>query len=118
MSGIFSSIFGNNTGPVNLDSESFEQKITEDKEAVLLDVRTSSENIEARIPNSKLIDISNPNFLNEIENLDRNKSYYVYCRSGNRSYHAAKAMLQMGFEKVFNLAPGIIGWRGQLETGS
>jgi rhodanese-related sulfurtransferase len=55
--------------PINLDSISFEQKIAEedDADSVLLDVRTPMENKEARIPNSKLVDISSPSFVNEIE---------------------------------------------------
>lgn len=99
----------------NLDSETFKNKLKEDSEAVLLDVRTPVEHQMERIPDSILIDIYNPMFREEIEKLDRNKSYYVYCRSGNRSFHAGNYMLQMGFEKVYNLKPGIIGWNGEKE---
>jgi rhodanese-related sulfurtransferase len=118
MSGVLSNLFGSNNKPVNLDSSSFENQVKEDADSVLLDVRTPMENMEARIPNSKLIDISSPTFMDEIEALDKSKSYYVYCRSGNRSYHAGKAMIKMGFEKVYNLAPGIIGWHGDVESGN
>jgi rhodanese-related sulfurtransferase len=100
----------------NLDADTFREKIAEDKNAVLLDVRTPMENQMVRIPNSILIDINNPMFMQEIEKLDKNKSYYVYCRSGNRSYHAGNYMLQAGFEKVYNLKPGIIGWNGEKES--
>jgi rhodanese-related sulfurtransferase len=53
--------------------------------------------------------------MQEIEKLDKNKTYYVYCRSGNRSFHAGNFMLQAGFQKVYNLEPGIIGWHGEKE---
>jgi rhodanese-related sulfurtransferase len=99
----------------NLDAKTFEQKIAADKDAVLLDVRTPMENQMVRIPNSILIDINSPMFMEEIGKLDKNKSYYVYCRSGNRSYHAGNYMLKEGFEKVYNLEPGIIGWNGKKE---
>jgi len=99
----------------NLDAKMFEKRVTEDKEAILLDVRTPMEHQMVRIPNSILIDINSPTFLQEIEKLDKNKSYYVYCRSGNRSFHAGNYMLKAGFDKVFNLEPGIIGWQGQKE---
>lgn len=118
MAGIFSTVFGNKLKPIDLDAASFEDQVKQDGDAVLLDVRTPMENNQARIPNSKLIDISSPSFLDEIESLDKSKSYYVYCRSGNRSYHAGVAMLKMGFENVYNLAPGIIGWKGQVESGN
>ena len=99
----------------NLDAESFRKKLEEDSDAVLLDVRTPMEHQMVRIPNSILIDIYNPHFTQEIEKLDKNKSYYVYCRSGNRSYHAGNFMIEAGFEKVYNLEPGIIGWKGEKE---
>ena len=99
----------------NLDAQTFEKKVAEDKNAVLLDVRTSMENQMVRIPNSILIDINSPMFMQEIEKLDKSKSYYVYCRSGNRSFHAGNYMLKVGFEKVYNLESGIIGWHGEKE---
>jgi len=99
----------------NLDAKTFESRIAEDKDAVLLDVRTPMEHQMVRIPNSILIDINNPMFAQEVDKLDKNKSYYVYCRSGNRSYHAGNYMLKIGFEKVYNLEPGIIGWDGDKE---
>jgi rhodanese-related sulfurtransferase len=102
----------------NLDSESFKKKLKEDKNSVLLDVRTPMEHNMVRIPNSILIDIYSPSFPQEIEKLDKNKSYYVYCRSGNRSFHAGNFMLGAGFEKVYNLEPGIIGWNGEKEFSS
>ena len=100
---------------IDLDASSFEQQFKGDADAVLIDVRTKGEHDEVKIPNSKLIDLTSPMFLDEIENLDKEKSYYLYCRSGNRSYHAGRAMIDRGFEKVYNLAPGIIGWRGETE---
>jgi len=99
----------------NLDAKAFEKNLAEDKEAVLLDVRTPMENQMVRIPNSVLVDLNSPLFIQEIEKLDRKKSYYVYCRSGNRSFHAGNYMLKVGFEKVYNLEPGIIGWHGKKE---
>jgi len=99
----------------NLDAKTFEQKIAEDKDAVLLDVRTPMEHQMVRIPNSIRIDINSPEFMEAIDKLDNTKSYYVYCRSGNISFHAVNYMLKAGFEKVFNLEPGIIGWIGKKE---
>jgi rhodanese-related sulfurtransferase len=99
----------------NLSAEAFLQKLNEDDDAVLIDVRTELENQTARIPISLLIDYRSPAFIMELNKLDRSKNYYLYCRSGNRSYHAGNQMLQMGFETVYNLQPGIIGWKGITE---
>ncbi|MDZ7767023.1 MAG: rhodanese-like domain-containing protein [Melioribacteraceae bacterium] len=100
---------------IDLNSESFEKQMNEDENAVLIDVRTKAEHDEVRIPNSKLIDLMNPAFNEEIDKLDKDKSYFLYCRSGNRSYHAGRAMINKGFTKVYNLEPGIIGWMGDTE---
>jgi len=99
----------------NLDAESFQKKIADDIDAVLLDVRTPMEHQMERIPNSFLIDINNAMFIQEVKKLDKKKNYYVYCRSGNRSFIAGNYMLKAGFEKVYNLQPGIIGWQGEKE---
>lgn len=99
----------------NVDAEDFEKLIKEDGNGVLVDVRTSAENKILRIPNSILIDITSPFFLPEIDKLDRNKNYYLYCQRGNRSLHAGNQMLNVGFKKVCHLQPGIIGWKGETE---
>ncbi|TSA28749.1 MAG: rhodanese-like domain-containing protein [Ignavibacteriales bacterium] len=91
--------------------------MNEEKNSILLDVRTLEENKTLRIPNSKIIDIHKPNFLDQIDKLDRSKPYFVYCHAGRRSNSACKQMKSMGFEKVFNLKGGIISWRGKTEQG-
>jgi len=115
MNSFISSFLKSNNNIANLSSEEFEKKLKEEKEAVLIDVRTQHEYYDARIPSSKLIDLMNPHFSQELEKLDKSKSYFLYCRSGNRSYFAAKEMKKLGFEKVFNLETGIIGWNGEIE---
>ena len=97
---------------VNLDPDTFEQRIREDENAILIDVRTPMENQSKRIPNSVLIDISSPQFLSEINKLDKTKNYYLYCRSGSRSFIAGMQMISMGFNNVSHLQPGIKGWKG------
>lgn len=115
MLSIFSSLSGRRKAVANLDSETFEKMMIETGDAVILDVRTLDEYNTVRIPNSILIDIYKPEFLDEIEKLDREKTYFIYCRSGSRSYNAAKQMQKMGFENVFNLENGIIDWHGPVE---
>ncbi len=117
MTSILSSLFGNHNDISNLDSESFERMMNEEKNFLLLDVRTLEEHKSLRIPNSRLIDIHKPNFLDQIEKLNRSKTFFVYCRSGSRSHSASRQMKSMGFEKVYNLKGGIISWHGKTEQG-
>ncbi len=112
---ILNSIYGEEVN--NLAPTTFEKMMKEEKNAAILDVRTHAENILVRIQNSILIDIYKPDFLEKINELDRSKTYFVYCRTGIRSYNASKQMLQMGFEKVYNLETGIISWTGEVEHG-
>lgn len=114
---IFNGIFSNKENVINLDPESFENMMNEDSDCIILDVRTLEENINVRIPNSVLIDIYKPDFIEKVNELDRKKKYLVYCRSGNRSYSACSQMQKMGFEKIFNLGHGIIKWNGKVEKG-
>ena len=71
---------------MNLDQSIWEKQFISEKNAVIIDVRTPEEFELSRIPNSKNIDFYNPqNFMQEIEKLDKDVSYYVYCRTGVRS---------------------------------
>jgi rhodanese-related sulfurtransferase len=50
--------------------------------------------------------------MQEMENYDKSKTYYIYCRSGRRSNSAAKYMKSKGF-KVYDMQGGINNWCGQ-----
>jgi rhodanese-related sulfurtransferase len=110
-----SASFFNRVKVHNLDATEFEKTFKETKDAVLIDVRTEEENYHARIPNSILINIYESSFALEIEKLDKNKTYFIYCHSGSRSYSACTFMLQKGFEKVFNLQDGLVSWQSELD---
>jgi rhodanese-related sulfurtransferase len=45
-----------------------------------------------------------------VAELDRKKEIVVICRSGGRSAQVAQFLERQGFEKVFNLAGGILAW--------
>lgn len=96
----------------NLNVNEFEQGIAQNGGAVIIDVRTPMEYHEGHLKNAKLIDISEPTFEKQIEQLDKSKPYYVYCRSGGRSSNASQIMIQKGFTKVYNLQGGIMAWLG------
>ena len=87
-----------------------------DDNAVILDVRTQEEVDEGKIPNSLHIDIyKGPEFMDKINQLDKSKNYYVYCRAGSRSAQACTVMNQLGFENTYNLVGGISQWTGAIE---
>jgi rhodanese-related sulfurtransferase len=93
----------------DLSVTEFSSKIAESG-VVTLDVRTPGEFAEGYIEGARLIDFQSGNFENEIATLDKNATYAVYCRSGNRSGQAVKVMKDAGFSKVFNMNGGVIEW--------
>jgi len=77
---------------------------------VIVDVRTPQEFKVGHIEDSALIDYYSKNYLKELNALDKNKTYLIYCRSGNRSLRTLGMIKEMGFKKVYNIDRGLIGW--------
>ena len=77
---------------------------------IILDVRTSLEFHDGHIEGALNIDVNLPSFSEELEQLDRNATYLVYCRSGNRSRTALRKMDDLGFTRVYHLTNGITEW--------
>ncbi len=84
--------------------------IAQNKDLVILDVRTPQETDLGTIPNALIIDFYNSNFDTEIAKLDKSKSYLVYCRSGGRSVDASNKMIATGFSDVTNMKGGYSAW--------
>ncbi|MCE2497177.1 MAG: rhodanese-like domain-containing protein [Flavobacteriales bacterium] len=97
----------------NIDSAAFEAGMNSEG-AVIIDVRTPGEWYEGVIPGALLIKVMDPSFADRVNEMDREKSYYVYCRSGNRSGMVASFMAQRGFTQVYNLQDGIMSWTGPI----
>jgi rhodanese-related sulfurtransferase len=108
---IFSSC--SNTSSENfktIDFSEFEELLDENKENkdfVIIDIRTKREILVGKIENALEIDFYLSNFRAELNKLDKNKTYLIYCRSGNRSGQALKIMKELGFKIVYNLEGGI-----------
>jgi rhodanese-related sulfurtransferase len=102
---------------MNLTQEEWVSQFEADENTVILDVRTEDEFNDGFIANAINIDIHRgQDFINEIEALDKDKKYYVYCRSGMRSAKACEIMNQLGFESTYNLLGGILDWEGTVVT--
>jgi len=81
------------------------------KKVVLVDVRTPEEYFEGFIEGAINIDYFNQqSFIKQISALDKKEPVYLYCRSGNRSMKAARQLVSLGFENVYDLAGGYMAW--------
>jgi rhodanese-related sulfurtransferase len=97
------------TGVTNMNVEDFSKK-TAESGVVILDVRTPGEFMTGHIQGALNIDFESGSFESQIESLDKNGTYAVYCRSGNRSGQAVKVMQDAGFKNIYNLDGGVIDW--------
>lgn len=77
---------------------------------VALDVRTPAEYASGHIEGARNIDFESGNFATQIAGLDKNTTYAIYCRSGNRSGQALTQMSNAGFTNVSDLNAGIVAW--------
>ena len=80
---------------------------------VILDVRTPEEFADGHLESAINIDYNADTFRDELDNLDKNKTYLIYCRSGNRSGQALALMEKLNFREVYNISDGIIGWQAE-----
>lgn len=77
---------------------------------VLLDVRTPTEFFSSHIEGAKNLDYQSGDFNDEINKLDKNKKYLLYCRSGVRSANSFQLMRAAGFKELYNMLGGITLW--------
>mgnify|MGYP001604402707 CR=1 FL=1 len=83
-----------------------------DDKHVVLDVRTAEEFEQGALPKAQLLDVTQTEqFKETVAKLDKDKTYFVYCRSGQRSKEAFHIMNDMGFDKVFNVTGGYLEWQ-------
>lgn len=76
--------------------------LEDEQDAVLLDVRTPEEVAQGALVGATFIDLQAPDFRERVDQLDRDATYVIYCRSGNRSGQAAEIMHELGFTDLYN----------------
>ena len=80
------------------------------EDALVLDVREQSEWADGHIGKAKHIPLGQlKTRLTELEKY-KDKPIVVVCRSGNRSGSACGTMKKAGFDKMYNLAGGMMAW--------
>ena len=96
-------------GYYNVTNEEFKKLMTKSN-SIILDVRTPEETSRGIISGAMKLDYNNKDFATSLDQLDKNKTYLVYCRSGSRSANACKMMKEKGFTKLYNLDGGYVAW--------
>ncbi len=99
----------------NIKAQEFD-KLSKEENTEIIDVRSPEEEVEGFIEGAKAINIMAPDFADKIKELDKDKTYLVYCRSGNRSSTACGFMASNGFDTLYNLEGGIQAWNQYKNT--
>jgi len=81
-----------------------------DPDVVLLDVRTPKEFQDGHIDGAILLDYYSSDYVERLKALDREKTYLIYCRSGNRSGKSLAIFEKLGFRRAYHMETGVIGW--------
>lgn len=93
-----------------LSPVAFQKSINSNKNAVILDVRTTEEFSSGALANAINVDFRDKYFETRIKDMDVKKVYFVYCLSGGRSENAADFMRKNGFNNVYEMAGGMLAW--------
>jgi len=91
----------------NLSEEEFLLALHRDDAAVCIDARTPEEFAVSHIPKSINLNYLSTDLADQLEALDPEKSYYVYCRTSRRSSRICVLLENMGFDKVYHLKEGM-----------
>ena len=84
--------------------------IAEDSSEIILDIRTPEEFNQGIIEGAINIDFYEPTFSTDLDALDKDAHYVVYCRSDNRSGQAMSTFADLGFTNVTEIDGGIVNW--------
>lgn len=102
---------------MKITAEQGKAMMDEDPAIILVDVRTQEEYSEEHIPNALLVPVD------ELESLapnmmpDKDATYFIYCRSGNRSATAAQTLIELGYQNIYDMG-GIIDWPYDTVSGN
>lgn len=78
---------------------------------IIIDARTREEFADEHIENAINLDYYSETFRDELNKLDKNKIYLIYCRTGRRTGLALDIMEELGFREVYNMLGGITQWK-------
>jgi phage shock protein E len=80
------------------------KELLQEESGVIIDVRSKSEYIDGHLKKTDYnFDIRSNSFKESIKKLNKNKNYFLYCRTGARSGRATQIMKRNGFENVYNI---------------
>ncbi|OGO20136.1 MAG: sulfurtransferase [Chloroflexi bacterium RBG_16_50_11] len=89
------------------------QANTGNPDFIIIDVRTPEEYAAGHIESAVLVNYNSADFQEEISKFNKEKTYLIYCRTGNRSSGARDIMKELGFREIYHMDGGITEWQAQ-----
>jgi len=80
---------------------------------VLIDVRTPEEFMSGHIEGAVNINYHDNDFIENLDKLDKNKTYLIYCRTGRRSGDTLNVMKRLKFKEVYRILGDIVRWKAE-----
>lgn len=102
-------------GPDEMTPSELKERLDREQPLLLVDVREAFEREIADLPDAGQRHIPLGEFPHRAHELDRDRPIVVYCRTGSRSAWAAQFLRAQGYDAVFNLAGGVMGWRDEVD---
>jgi phage shock protein E len=87
--------------------------ITTESDEIVLDIRTLEEFDQGIIEGAINVDFYANDFAVQLDALDKDAHYVVYCNSGNRSGQANSTFEDLGFTNVTEIDGGITNWHAE-----
>jgi len=99
--------------PLDVDPKDTAGRLADLVPVTLLDVREAVELQISQLPGA--INIPLGQLSQRLSELDPNREYIIFCRTGVRSSQALHVLLAAGFQHVHNLRGGINAWSRQVD---
>ncbi len=97
----------------DVEPEEVARRLNNHEPIVLVDVREPVEQQISRLPGAVNLPLGQLSL--RLAELDKDKEYLLFCRSGVRSLQALQVLLGAGFPRAHNLRGGINAWARQVD---
>jgi rhodanese-related sulfurtransferase len=93
-----------------VDGMAMIEKNKNNHDFMILDVRTPKEYAAGHLSGAMNLDYYAHSFRTNLNQLDKSKTYIIYCHTGRRSGVTLNMMRELGFSRVYDIAGGIKAW--------
>jgi rhodanese-related sulfurtransferase len=95
------------------DAHELIQKNKGNPNFVIIDIRTPEEFESGHIQDAANMNYHSDAFVDDLNKLDKDKTYLVYCRTGRRSSDAVSIMARQGFKDIYRIDGDIVKWKAE-----